>query len=859
MELWQMDIVGGVRLVDGSEAKIVSGIDDHSRFVICARVVARATGKPVCDALAWAMRTHGVPDEVLTDNGKVFTARFGPGPGPVLFDRICTENGIRHLLTAPRSPTTTGKVERWHKTLRREFLDGQVFASLDDAQAQLDAWVEHYNLQRPHQSLGGAVPWSRFQLARPSPAGTPAPPAEAGSAGPVTTRRVSSTGTISFATARYLAGRWLAGQPVEVVCDGGLVQLFHRGVLVATHACRHPVAKQTAGLERGRQISPARPSATSVSVTRKVVSWGNVCFAATNYHVGAKYRRRQGQVASSVTPSRTRSAESSSAAIPFATTAPANTAPSPTPAADPTGSTLREPPPPRYTATGARTSHGYRVLTRVTRLLTRLFVVASLEERFRAKVRRSGKHLLWTGATDAAGVGQVRVDGKLTTARRVAWELEHGSLPTTARLEGCPGSPACVRVEHLSIRGAPKRSPRKAAAPPGSGSKVEVRPGVWKLIVTVGRDDQGRLRRAYRTVHGSARTASKALAAFVTEVGTGDAIPTRKHRASTVTATVEAYLRHLEEDKGRKHSTLMRYRHLYATWLAPSLGARRAESVLPEHIDRALGAMRRGGQSASSIHQAFIVLNGAFKWARRNRRVTRNPMLDVEKPQSTKPAKEVIPPDVDQVLELIAAAFEDEHEFGVVCHLGAVTGMRRGELAGLQWKRVDLDQRSLLVEVTVNDAGGQVVIDDFTKTRRSRWVGFDEHTAVLLADLRRQAEERAATCETELMTDAFVFSHSPDGSEPVRPEYLTRRMRVLRRTLGLELADFDTTLHALRHWTQTALNEAGFNPKQVAQRGGHTEQLMNKVYVHRTKGADEEMTKFVGGLLAQTPSRTRKT
>jgi transposase InsO family protein len=113
MELWQMDIVGGVRIVDGSEAKIVSGIDDHSRFVVSARVVARATARPVCDALTFAMGAHGVPSQILTDNGKVFTARFGPGPGPVLFDKICTDNGIRHILRAPRSPTTTGKIERW--------------------------------------------------------------------------------------------------------------------------------------------------------------------------------------------------------------------------------------------------------------------------------------------------------------------------------------------------------------------------------------------------------------------------------------------------------------------------------------------------------------------------------------------------------------------------------------------------------------------------------------------------------------------------------------------------------------------------------------------------------------------------
>ena len=54
----------------------------------------------------------------------------------MLFDRICRENGIKHLLTAPRSPTTTGKVERWHKTLRTEFLNGKVFAGLDEAQAE---------------------------------------------------------------------------------------------------------------------------------------------------------------------------------------------------------------------------------------------------------------------------------------------------------------------------------------------------------------------------------------------------------------------------------------------------------------------------------------------------------------------------------------------------------------------------------------------------------------------------------------------------------------------------------------------------------------------------------------------------
>jgi transposase InsO family protein len=296
MELWQMDVVGGVRLVDGSEAKIVSGIDDHSRFVVCACVVARATARPVCDALEVAMGAHGMPEAVLTDNGKVFTARFGPGPGPVRFDRICTNNGITHILTAPRSPTTTGKIERWHKTLRREFLDGKVFDSVDDAQAQLDAWVWHYNHQRPHQSIGRVPPIERFQLAalRPGPVEVAEP--QTANVGAVTTRRVSAKGTISFAAAQYKAGVWLADQEVEVICDGGLVQLHHRGVLIATHARRHALDKQDAGLQRGRRLPPAPRSATIASVTRKVDSSGNVCFAGTNYRVGSQYRRRQVQV-----------------------------------------------------------------------------------------------------------------------------------------------------------------------------------------------------------------------------------------------------------------------------------------------------------------------------------------------------------------------------------------------------------------------------------------------------------------------------------------------------------------------------------------------------------------------------------
>jgi transposase InsO family protein len=167
MQLWQLDIVGGVALADPvsgalGEAKVVTGVDDHSRYCVVAQVVARATGRAVCLAFAAALGRYGVPEEVLTDNGKQFTARFGQG-GEVLFDRICRDNAIAHRLTQPASPTTTGKVERFHQTLRRELLaDHEPFTSLAAAQAALDAWVWQDNTTRPHQALDMASPADRF-------------------------------------------------------------------------------------------------------------------------------------------------------------------------------------------------------------------------------------------------------------------------------------------------------------------------------------------------------------------------------------------------------------------------------------------------------------------------------------------------------------------------------------------------------------------------------------------------------------------------------------------------------------------------------------------------------------------------
>jgi transposase InsO family protein len=237
MQLWQMDVMGGVELEDGTELKIVTGVDDHSRFCIAAGLVRRGTSKAVCEVLASSLARFGIPDEILTDNGKCFTGRFGPNPVEVLFDRILRENGISHRHTGVRSPTTTGKIERFHQSLRKEFLAEGTFASLEQAQAELDAWVQTYNTERPHQALEMATPAERFRLAPIAKDNVSIAIEQAEDhRGQWVLRRVASNGVISVDNQMFSVGNAYAAELVDVFVDETTIQVWSKNHLIKTVA-----------------------------------------------------------------------------------------------------------------------------------------------------------------------------------------------------------------------------------------------------------------------------------------------------------------------------------------------------------------------------------------------------------------------------------------------------------------------------------------------------------------------------------------------------------------------------------------------------------------------------------------------
>jgi hypothetical protein len=238
MELWQMDVVGGFPLADGTSAKALTGIDDHSRMCVCACLMNRERTRAVCDGLRAALGTYGVPEQILTDNGKVFTGRFHHPPVEVLFDAICREHGIEHLLTQPRSPTTTGKIERFHRSLRAEFLNNKpAFTNLKTAQQALDEWVAYYNTARPHQSLNMTTPAERF-IANPSSgmADTAAVDHVDRGGQDWVSRRVTTNGVVSVAWQQVCVGAHHAGSRCDIHVDGDLLRFFIGDDLVKTAA-----------------------------------------------------------------------------------------------------------------------------------------------------------------------------------------------------------------------------------------------------------------------------------------------------------------------------------------------------------------------------------------------------------------------------------------------------------------------------------------------------------------------------------------------------------------------------------------------------------------------------------------------
>ena len=174
-ECWQADFTH-VRLADGTDSEVLCWIDDHARYALSITAHERVTGPIVLTVFRDCVDRYGPPASTLTDNGMVFTARLAGGRGGRnAFESELARLRITQKNSRPNHPTTCGKVERLHQTLKQWLRARPAPADLTELQTLLDTFVDRYNHHRPHRSLPhGATPAAVYN-ARPkaTPTGQP--------------------------------------------------------------------------------------------------------------------------------------------------------------------------------------------------------------------------------------------------------------------------------------------------------------------------------------------------------------------------------------------------------------------------------------------------------------------------------------------------------------------------------------------------------------------------------------------------------------------------------------------------------------------------------------------------------------
>jgi integrase len=217
---------------------------------------------------------------------------------------------------------------------------------------------------------------------------------------------------------------------------------------------------------------------------------------------------------------------------------------------------------------------------------------------------------------------------------------------------------------------------------------------------------------------------------------------------------------------------------------------------------------------ASTIRGIHSILSGAFAAAQRWEWTDRNP-AESAKPPTT--IRQPIPPtSPDEVAKVIAEARSLSTALGLYLWLVVITGVRRGELCGLQLRDIDLDRGLVHVAFNYVVRGGQRVRKD-TKTHQDRWLAIDPDTCELIAHYLGEIRAELAAVGVELRDDAYLFSNDPAHSRPWNPDWATHKVAEAAATARVKL-----DIKGGRHYTASQLLAGGFDLRNTAARLGHS-------------------------------------
>lgn len=348
----------------------------------------------------------------------------------------------------------------------------------------------------------------------------------------------------------------------------------------------------------------------------------------------------------------------------------------------------------------------------------------------------------------------------------------------------------------------------------------------------------GKPRQISKTVRGSAKAADEALR---------DLIDKQAPRADGMGVSLSQLLDRWLVDCERldlSPTTMRTYRSQIKSTIRPALGKVPLTRLSAKHLDDLYGTMKKAGKAPKTIRNHHAIISAALHQAVRWGWVRTNVAEQAKPPRVSQ--KRVKAPSVDQVRSIIEAAEERDPRLAALLMLGALTGMRRGELCALRWSDVDLELGDLEVSRSVVVVPGGLA-EKTTKTDRFRPVALDEVGVALLLHYRARCDEWAKESGAALAEDAFVFSPLVDCTTPFRPDNVTSFFIRIRDGLGFR----NVRLHDIRHFNATQLIGEGVDVRTVAGRLGHSDpSLTLRVYSHFIEERDRAAAAVIGRVLS---------
>jgi integrase len=318
----------------------------------------------------------------------------------------------------------------------------------------------------------------------------------------------------------------------------------------------------------------------------------------------------------------------------------------------------------------------------------------------------------------------------------------------------------------------------------GTGTMTEVRPGTWRLRVSVKDPISGRSFQRSKAVRTKTRASRKDLEreldAFKRDL--------EKKRATGKCATIgkllDDWLEEIERE-GRARSTLETYRSHVETKIRPALGDVPLADMTPDRVRAFMGSLKGAPRTQ---HLTHAVLRAALTLAVENDWLPYNPAARVKAPKVIRGT--AAPLRRAQVDSLIEAAQGVSPAMGMAVLLAAITGARRGELVGLRWTDIDWKAQTIQIErAWVPGTGGQELGD--TRTEDHRTVSMRGNGIEVLTRWKAAQEAGYGELGEWLLSDT-------GGTEPLRAKTVTETFTRLARDGGIH-AHF----HDLRHFAST--------------------------------------------------------